>query len=270
MKIRPFYKALALALLTTPSIGFAATADGGDFIGKGAAMVAPRGYTAMCQRDTTACGTAKAESKQASVANEASWQYRKATGAIGCDLTDPAIAGPDYVRPLGMSRTSAPVNSKWNVTEKCSSLSSGANVEDAVTASGNSSELAKEHELLAEVNRTVNAHVRQLTDRQIYGVDEYWTRSTLDKSARGDCEDLALEKQHELLGRGFDPNRMFLAVVYRSHVGLHTVLVARLADGDFVLDSRTPYINRWTETAYSWVVVQDPANPNFWYKPVKS
>ena len=145
MKIRPFYKALALALLTTPSIGFAATADGGDFIGKGAAMVAPRGYTAMCQRDTTACGTAKAESKQASLANEASWQYRKATGAIGCDLTDPAMAEPDYVRPLGTSRTSAPVNSKWNVAEKCSSLSSGANVEDAVTASGNSSELAKEH-----------------------------------------------------------------------------------------------------------------------------
>lgn len=118
---------------------------------------------------------------------------------------------------------------------------------------------------VGRVNRSVNARVIQLTDIQMFGRGELWRRSGIEKGARGDCEDLAIEKRLQLIEQGFPADRLFFAVVYQTQVGLHTILVARLADGDYVLDSRTPYVERWSSVPYSWVSIQDPRNIMNWH-----
>jgi predicted transglutaminase-like cysteine proteinase len=118
--------------------------------------------------------------------------------------------------------------------------------------------------LLRRVNDRVNARVHQQSDLATYGVPELWRPSGDGPRAAGDCEDLALEKRVELIAADFPPERLFLAVVYRSDVGLHTVLVARLDEGDVVLDSRVGFIEHWSRAGYSWLSVEAPGQPMVW------
>lgn len=118
---------------------------------------------------------------------------------------------------------------------------------------------------LRQVNRFVNTHVRQRYDRQVYGTAELWRASGTNPGASGDCEDIALEKRARLIGLGFEPDRLFLAVVYNRGVGLHTILLARTEHGDFILDSLAGRVTSWADSNYRWVTVQSPEDPNLWY-----
>jgi predicted transglutaminase-like cysteine proteinase len=118
--------------------------------------------------------------------------------------------------------------------------------------------------LLKRVDATINAHVRQQSDRASYGVGDLWRPSGVGRNAVGDCEDLAIEKRLELLQAGFPPERLFFAIVYRTDLGLHTVLVARLDGGDMVLDSRSSFIASWARTPYQWVIAEQPGSPTQW------
>jgi predicted transglutaminase-like cysteine proteinase len=118
--------------------------------------------------------------------------------------------------------------------------------------------------LLRRVDGSVNAHVRQQSDRAIYGTGELWRASGSGRNAVGDCEDLAIEKRLQLIEAGFPSERLFFAVVYGTGIGLHTILVARLTSGDWVLDSRTPFVERWSETPYQWLTVERPGAPTKW------
>jgi len=124
---------------------------------------------------------------------------------------------------------------------------------------------ADEQTLLQGINRLVNGRVRQRTDLEIYGQAEVWRRSGIGKGATGDCEDLAIEKRFELVDAGFPADHLSFAVVYAHGVGLHTVLVAHLSSGDYVLDSRTPYIQPWADTPYSWIGIQSTEDPMAWH-----
>jgi predicted transglutaminase-like cysteine proteinase len=121
--------------------------------------------------------------------------------------------------------------------------------------------------LLNAVNRYVNGHVRQMTDWQAFGVEELWRRSGTGAGAVGDCEDLAIEKRYELIAAGVPANRLRFAVVFRSDVGLHTVLVVHLETGDMVLDNRTPWVDSWQRAPYQWIAIQSAADPMRWQKP---
>lgn len=125
-----------------------------------------------------------------------------------------------------------------------------------------------ERKLLQRINLRVNRIVRQATDLSIYGREEVWQRSGADQGAAGDCEDMALEKQAELIAAGFPKSRLSLAVVYAPIVGLHTILVARTRDGDQVLDSRSPYLRAWWKSGYSWLSVQSFAGSKSWRQPL--
>lgn len=118
--------------------------------------------------------------------------------------------------------------------------------------------------LLRRVNGRVNARVHQQSDLATYGVAELWRPSGDAPGAVGDCEDLALQKRVELIASHFPADRLFLAVVYREGVGLHTVLVARLNEGDVVLDSRVDFIEPWHRAGYSWLSVETPGEPQVW------
>ncbi|WP_420143860.1 transglutaminase-like cysteine peptidase [Sphingobium sp.] len=121
--------------------------------------------------------------------------------------------------------------------------------------------------LIKTINGFVNRRVAQRTDWENYSRGELWRRSGVGKGAQGDCEDIAIEKRHQLIAQKFPADRLAFAVVYQPQVGLHTILVARLPDGDYVLDSLSPYVDRWDKTHYSWLSLQDFQIPGQWHAP---
>ena len=63
---------------------------------------------------------------------------------------------------------------------------------------------------LDEVNRRVNKSVVPETDMDHYGISEYWTLPT---DGKGDCEDYALLKRHELMQLGWPSSALLMTVV---------------------------------------------------------
>lgn len=118
--------------------------------------------------------------------------------------------------------------------------------------------------LVKAVNDRVNRNVIQRSDLDRFGVEERWERTGSARGAIGDCEDIALEKRAELVDAGYPADQLFLATVFRSGAGLHTVLIARLDDRDVVLDSLTPRLLDWRRASYSWLRVQTPGDPLSW------
>lgn len=132
------------------------------------------------------------------------------------------------------------------------------------TAAAPTSLPANAADMLKRVNRYVNRRVVQQTDARMFGVDEIWRRSGVGKNARGDCEDVAIEKRLQLIAEGFPPDRLAFAVVYSSASGLHTVLIARTDEGDVVLDNRSPYVEKWSDVKYSWLSIQAMGDAMSW------
>lgn len=113
----------------------------------------------------------------------------------------------------------------------------------------------------ARVNRQVNRAVRSVSDRRQYGTTDYWA---LPSAGAGDCEDFALAKKLELIKRGYPPNRLLLATVHSRRTGAHAVLILRLDEGDYVLDSLHDDIRHWRSTGYTFLRVQSPTSPGTW------
>jgi predicted transglutaminase-like cysteine proteinase len=80
----------------------------------------------------------------------------------------------------------------------------------------------------------------------------------------GDCNDFAVTKRHELLTRGWPSRSLLLAEVVTSWGEHHLVLIVRLNQEDFVLDTLSPDVRPWWKANYRWVRVQQPRNPRFW------
>jgi predicted transglutaminase-like cysteine proteinase len=120
-----------------------------------------------------------------------------------------------------------------------------------------------EWRLVSKINHAVNSEVKEVTDLVRFGVDERWERPS-GPHPEGDCEDIALEKRQRLIDAGFPAARLFLAVVFSQREGLHTLLVVRLTDGDYVLDNLSPFVVRWSSTPYTWLRLQVPGEPLVW------
>lgn len=118
--------------------------------------------------------------------------------------------------------------------------------------------------LIKHLNTEVNRNVIQVTDQNLYGTGEYWARPAHNGRMVGDCEDIAIEKRMRLIEMGVDPSDLTLAVVFSKQWGLHTILVAHLADGDFVLDSLSYQLRRWDQTDYRWLRIQSRQDPREW------
>lgn len=125
----------------------------------------------------------------------------------------------------------------------------------------------REAKLLAAVNAGVNASVAQRPDQEVYGTGEYWTRSGTGPGARGDCEDIAIEKRVRLIAAGFAPDRLSFGVVFSRAAGLHVVLLARTGKGVMALDSRNHRIMAADKIRYRWLSVQDWREPSLWLQP---
>jgi predicted transglutaminase-like cysteine proteinase len=97
-------------------------------------------------------------------------------------------------------------------------------------------------------------------------------RNTLDLAGeawiinpdRGDCNDYAVSKRHELLDRGWPARALLLSEVVTNSGEHHLILVVRTRSGDLVLDNMTPQIRPWSRAPYRWVRIQMPNNSKLW------
>jgi predicted transglutaminase-like cysteine proteinase len=81
---------------------------------------------------------------------------------------------------------------------------------------------------------------------------------------RGDCNDYAVSKRHELLERGWPARTLLLSEVVTNSGEHHLVLVVRTTSGDLVLDNLTAQIRPWSRVPYRWVRIQMPNKPKYW------
>ena len=112
---------------------------------------------------------------------------------------------------------------------------------------------------LIEVNKSVNTSI--IPERNELGLaGETW----LISPDRGDCNDYAVTKRHELLDRGWPARALLLSEVVVHSGEHHLILVVRTKSGDFVLDNLTPQIKPWSRVPYRWVRIQMPTNTKLW------
>ena len=108
---------------------------------------------------------------------------------------------------------------------------------------------------LQQVNASINKGVTYEDDEAHYGISDYWT---IAKDGYGDCEDFALTKRKALIDAGISPAALRIAIVLTDKKERHAVLTVTTDRGDFVLDSMSDEVRRWTDTDYVWLERQDP------------
>jgi predicted transglutaminase-like cysteine proteinase len=113
---------------------------------------------------------------------------------------------------------------------------------------------------LDEINRSVNKVIAPATDLEVYGVNEYWTLPR----TRGDCEDYALQKRHNLMAKGWPVSSLLMTVVRDEKGEGHAVLTARTVQGDYILDNKIEDVRMWNRTPYQFVMRQSYLNPKVW------
>ncbi|WP_376707510.1 transglutaminase-like cysteine peptidase [Bradyrhizobium canariense] len=112
---------------------------------------------------------------------------------------------------------------------------------------------------LREINRVVNWAIAPARN-ELGLAGEAW----IINPTRGDCNDYAVSKRHELLQRGWPARVLLLSEVVVGSGEHHLVLLVRTRSGDIVLDNLTPQIILWSRTPYRWVRVQSPGRDGLW------
>ncbi|MEX0852897.1 MAG: transglutaminase-like cysteine peptidase [Bauldia sp.] len=113
---------------------------------------------------------------------------------------------------------------------------------------------------LVGINAAINGAIAPATDREIFGREEVWSYP----GQRGDCEDVALEKQRELIGDGWPVSALLMTVVRKRNGEGHAVLTVATDRGDLVLDNLDPRVLLWSETAYRFVKRQSEFDSGQW------
>jgi predicted transglutaminase-like cysteine proteinase len=117
---------------------------------------------------------------------------------------------------------------------------------------------------LEEINRRVNQSIIPERDLEHYGVSDYWTLPT---DGKGDCEDYALLKRHELIKLGWPSSALLMTIVSDEKREAHAVLTARTTAGDFILDNKVDEIGLWNKAPYRFLGRQSYLNPRVWMDP---
>lgn len=114
---------------------------------------------------------------------------------------------------------------------------------------------------IERVNLDVNAAVRPMSDKDIYGLDEVWA---YPDDGVGDCEDYALEKRRQLNRAGISLSNLLITVVRKSDGEGHAVLTVRTSRGDFILDNLSDKVKPWHHTGYRFLKRQASNHTGRW------
>lgn len=112
---------------------------------------------------------------------------------------------------------------------------------------------------LKEVNRAVNLAIEPARN-ELGLAGEEWKINP----ERGDCNDFAVSKRHQLLRRGWPARVLLLSEVVVRSGEHHLVLLVRTSSGDLVLDNLTSKVKPWSQTPYRWVRLQKPGREGLW------
>jgi predicted transglutaminase-like cysteine proteinase len=113
--------------------------------------------------------------------------------------------------------------------------------------------------VLKQINQTVNRSIIPASTELGSGLENW-----LINPDRGDCNDYAVTKRHELLDRGWPSGALLLSEVVTNWGKHHLILVVRTRGGDLVLDNLTPVIRPWARVPYRWVRIQMPNHARLW------
>ena len=81
------------------------------------------------------------------------------------------------------------------------------------------------------------------SDREIYGIGEYWAAPSEFLARSGDCEDYVIAKFFALRELGFSNDQLRIAIVYDRLRGIgHAVLAVNLDDDILILNNQTDTI----------------------------
>ena len=114
---------------------------------------------------------------------------------------------------------------------------------------------------LDEINRRINQAIRPEADLKHYGIADYWTLPT---DGKGDCEDYALLKRHELIELGWPSSALLMTIVSDEQGKGHAVLIVRTEAGDFILDNKVDEVRLWNKAPYRFLLRQSYLNPRVW------
>jgi len=118
---------------------------------------------------------------------------------------------------------------------------------------------------LNRVNRGVNRRVKSVSDLDNYGEADVWALPLSgDGRRRGDCEDYAIEKRHQLLQAGYPMALLSVALVRTRWNDTHAVLLVETDEGSLALDSFTGWISPWWKLDYHWIMRQSPKDASAW------
>jgi predicted transglutaminase-like cysteine proteinase len=128
--------------------------------------------------------------------------------------------------------------------------------------------LAADRALMAEldrVNQRINRAIRYVSDKALYGDEDYWHLS-LDPGgpAAGDCKDYVLEKRRALIADGVPAADLSIAVVETGWRETHAVLLVATDRGELVLDSLSSWVQPWWKVRYRWIERQAPGRTLDW------
>lgn len=118
---------------------------------------------------------------------------------------------------------------------------------------------------LDRVNLRINRAIRYVSDRALYGDEDYW-HLPLDAGGapEGDCKDYVLEKRRALVADGVPSANLSIAIVETSRGETHAVLLVTSDRGELVLDNLSSQVVPWQEVRYRWVERQAPGQALRW------
>jgi predicted transglutaminase-like cysteine proteinase len=98
-----------------------------------------------------------------------------------------------------------------------------------------------DREKLEKVNRFFNSRMRFASDREVWGVEDYWATPIefLCKGA-GDCEDFAIAKYFTLKAMGLDDEKLRITYVKALRLNIHHMVLTYYSDPEaepLVLDN---------------------------------
>lgn len=117
---------------------------------------------------------------------------------------------------------------------------------------------------ITRINDKVNRQIIRRGDFETYGVLDRWATPLSSNNPYGDCEDYVLEKRRALIAAGLPESALSIAVANTSWGESHAVLLVATDQGDYVLDSLTPWVLPWRKASLTWRERQVAGAPFRW------
>lgn len=189
-------------------------------------------------------------------------KFALAAGAAGNDAVDTEAGAMTAVAAAADDRAADPGVVTFEVSTLTKSGEAAPSAAEAVASYGKTFDLDRAGWLLVNgINRRVNRAIRQIADDRLYGVADFWA---VPAAGRGDCEDFVLAKREALISAGVPSEALSIAIVTTRWGESHAVLLLASDQGEYVLDSLSPWVSRWDRVDYSWRERQRPGQPFDW------